>query len=80
MGLDKALEIAKEIERIALENNIPVNELIEKYKKAHSLDTTKENELMNKTNEIIPPGLDLGNGEIYVIETGETIRRVEDGF
>lgn len=45
-----AIEAAKEIEKISLENNISVLEIIEEYKKAHSLtDQDKVNEA-NKTN------------------------------
>lgn len=35
--MDKALEAAKEIAKIAQENNVPVQELINQYKKAYSL-------------------------------------------
>ena len=38
------LDAAEEIEKIALENNISVHDLIEQYKKAYSLtDQDKEN-------------------------------------
>lgn len=71
--MDKAFEMAKELARIALESNIPVQDLIEEYKKVHSLATTQENEPTKTIEDIIPPGADLDNGEIYDIETGVTI-------
>ena len=46
---NKELEIAKEIEEIALRHNVSVERLIEEYKKAHSLATTQENEPIQKT-------------------------------
>ncbi|MBD7914521.1 hypothetical protein H9660_05130 [Clostridium sp. Sa3CUN1] len=76
---NKELEIAKEIEEIALRHNVSVERLIEEYKKAHSLATTQENEhCKNNVNDILPLEADLDNGEIYDIETGVTIRRLED--
>lgn len=47
--MDKALEIAKEIEEIALRHNVSVERLIEEYKKAHSQATTQGNEQIQKT-------------------------------
>lgn len=51
-----AIEAAKEIEKISLENNISVLEIIEEYKKAHSLtDQSKsyEHDIEN-FKDIIP--------------------------
>lgn len=76
---NKELEIAKEIEEIALRHNVSVERLIEEYKKAHSLATTQENEhSKNNVNDILTDKVDIDNGEIYDIETGVTIRRLED--
>jgi hypothetical protein len=77
--MDKALEVAKEIERIALEHNISLQDLIEQYKKAHSPATKQGNEPNTKTTScIIADTEDIDNGEIYDIGTGVTIRRLED--
>ncbi|MGG7057565.1 hypothetical protein ACQPUZ_04635 [Clostridium tertium] len=74
---NRELEIAKEIEEIALAHNISTLELIEQYKKAQSLTDQDKGKEHNKTiNDIIPLGIDLDNGEIYDIETGQTIREL----
>lgn len=70
--MDK-LEIAKEIENIALESNISILELIEHYKKALSLATTQEKEQTNNISNILTDNYDLDNNEIYDIKTGQTI-------
>lgn len=70
--MDK-LEIAKEIENIALESNISILELIEHYKKALSLATTQEKEHTNNISNILTDNYDLDNNEIYDIKTGQTI-------
>lgn len=70
--MDK-LEIAKEIQNIALESNVSILELIEHYKKALSLATTQEKEHINNINNILTDNYDLDNNEIYDIKTGQTI-------
>lgn len=70
--MDK-LEIAKEIEKIALESNISILELTEHYKKALSLATTQEKEQTNNISNILTDNYDLDNNEIYDIKTGQTI-------
>lgn len=70
--MDK-LEIAKEIEKIALESNISILELTEHYKKALSLATTQEKEQTNNISNILTDNYDLDNNEIYDINTGQTI-------
>lgn len=54
--MDKvSLEAAKEIEKIAIDNNISVHDLIEQYKKAYSLtDQDKENTHNIRNKYIIP--------------------------
>lgn len=52
--INRELEIAKEIEQIALEHNISVNDLLEQYKKAHnSTDQSKSYELSKIINDSI---------------------------
>lgn len=46
--MDEDLEVAKEIEEIALDNNITALELIEMYKKAQSLATKQGKEPIQK--------------------------------
>lgn len=71
--MDK-LEIAKEIQNIALESNISILELTEHYKKALSLATTQEKEhIKNNISNILTDEYDLDNNEIYDIKTGQTI-------
>ena len=71
---NKELEIAKEIEEIALRHNVSPEKLIEEYKKAHSLATTQENEPNIKIlNDILTDKIDVDNGEICDKKTGETI-------
>ena len=71
---NKELKIAREIERIALENNISVQYLIEQYKKAQSPATKQGKELTKTINDIIPPGTDIDNGQVYIKETGEVLK------
>ncbi|MGG7144925.1 hypothetical protein ACQPVP_15900 [Clostridium nigeriense] len=72
---NRELEIAKEIEEIALAHNISTLELIEQYKKAHnSTDQSKSYELNKTINDIIPPGTDIDNDQIYIKETGEVLK------
>ena len=71
--MDKALEVAKEIEQIALENNISVNDLLEQYKKAQSLATTQGKEPNIKIlNDILSDKVEIDNYGVYD-ETGENI-------
>ena len=51
--MDKDLEVAKEIEEIALEQNISAKVLIEEYKKALSQATTQGKEHNKTFNESI---------------------------
>lgn len=80
--MDKALEMAKEVERIYVEKKDykeAYREVIEQYKKAHnSTDQSKSYEHNKTINDIIPLEADIDNGEIYDIGTGVTIRRLED--
>lgn len=75
---DKALELSKEIEVTALETNLNINAatrlVAEQYKKAQS-PATKQGKEHNKTfNDIIPPGTDIDNEQVYIKETGEIFK------
>lgn len=60
---DIALEAAKEIEKIAIDNNISVHDLIEQYKKAYSLtDQDKENTHNIRNKYIIPQKVGVNHG------------------
>lgn len=79
--MNKALEVAKEVENIKLNTDIDISTedmaklVSEQYKKAHnSTDQSKSYELSKTINISIPPGTDLDNGEIYDKKTGETIK------
>ena len=51
-------------------------EAIEKIKALHSTDQDKSKGLDKNINEIIPPGTDIDNGEVYREDTGVTIREL----
>lgn len=72
--VNKELEMAKEIVKIAQENNVSVQELIEQYKKVHnSTDQSKSYEHMKFDRGIISNLEDIDNGYTYNLETGQTI-------
>ena len=76
---EEALKLSKEVARLVLDKNLTIREaeriVLEKYKKAHSLtDQSIENKHTKTFNDIIPPGTDIDNNEIYDIESGQTIR------
>ncbi|XZH20804.1 hypothetical protein ACSW87_04850 [Clostridium perfringens] len=56
----------------------PLNVLIEEEIKRECIGTDQSNQCTQefKLNHILPPGIDLDNGEIYDIETGETIKEL----
>ncbi|MGG7215397.1 hypothetical protein ACQPUY_17635, partial [Clostridium nigeriense] len=72
--------MAKEVARIypkKKDYKEAYREVVEQYKKAHnSTDQSKSYEHNKRINDIIPLGIDLDNGEIYDIETGQTIREL----
>ncbi len=77
---DKALELAREIEKVKedmtkqLNVNAVTRLLAEQYKKAQS-PVTKQGKEHNKTfNDIIPPGTDIDNDQVYIEETGEIFK------
>lgn len=53
-----------------------INEEVEKIKGCNPTDQSKgDNPKINKIiNDIIPPGTDLDNDQLYDLESGETIR------
>ena len=75
---EKALELSKEIEVAALETNLNTNAairlVVEQYKKSCSLPTSKRNNDTKTTNYIISDDEDIDNGEVYNIESGQTIK------
>ena len=52
----------------------PLSNLIEEEIKRECIGTDQSNQCTQEINlkDILPPGMDLDNGEIYDIETGET--------
>lgn len=74
--MDK-LEIAKEAVNLYFEEEITVKKAIEKSKRM-CLGTDQSNQSTNETifKNILPPKTDLDNGEVYDINTGETIREL----
>lgn len=63
-----AIEAAKEIAKIAQENNVDVHNLIEQYKKAHNFtDQSKsyEHDIEN-FKDIIPLGTDIDNKDLTI--------------
>lgn len=55
------------------ESGTSCKEAIEKVK-AQYPNTTKDKGLDKNINEIIPPGTDIDNGEVYREDTGTTIK------
>lgn len=77
---DKALELAREIEKVKEDMNKQLNVnavtrlVVEQYKKAQS-PATKQGKEHNKIfNDIIPPGTDIDNDQVYIEETGEIFK------
>lgn len=77
---EKALELSKEIEAAALETNLNIKAaerlVLEQYKKALSLATTQGKEHNKTFNDIITDDEDIDNGEIYRMDSGQTIREL----
>ncbi len=80
---DKALELAREVEKVKedmtkqLNVNAVTRPVAEQYKKAHySTDQSKSYEYLKTFNDIITDKEDIDNGEIYDISTGQTIREM----
>lgn len=77
---NKELEIAKEVENIKLNTDINIStedmaKLVSgQYKKAQSLATKQGKEQDKITNDIIPPGTDIDNDQVYIKETGEIFK------
>ncbi|MGG7059870.1 hypothetical protein ACQPUZ_16515 [Clostridium tertium] len=76
--VNKELEMAKEVARIypkKKDYKEAYREVVEQYKKAHnSTDQSKSYELNKTINDIIPPGTDIDNDQIYIKETGEVLK------
>lgn len=74
------LDMAKEVDllmREGLSYEAALRQVKEMYEKAHSLtDQSIENEPIKPLNKIIPLGTDLDNGEIYNLETGQTVKEL----
>ncbi|EGT0690160.1 hypothetical protein N2W37_000772 [Clostridium perfringens] len=78
------LELAKKIienvqERLSkLTINKSLNFLIEEEIKREYQGTDQSSQGTQEINlkDILPPGMDLDNGEIYDIETGETVKEL----
>lgn len=51
-----------------------LSEELEKEIAHYSTDKSKSYEHTKTINDIIPLGIDIDNGEIYDIETGETVK------
>ena len=56
------------------ESGTSYKEAIEKVKALHSTDQDKSKEHNEYFENIIPPGTDIDNGEVYNLSTGETIK------
>lgn len=56
----------------------PLNVLIEEEIKRECQDTDQSSQDTQEINlkDILPPGMDLDNGEIYDIGTGETVKEL----
>jgi hypothetical protein len=77
---EKALELSKEIETAALETNLNIKAaerlVLEQYKKTLSLATTQGKEHNKTFNDIITDDEDIDNGEIYRMDSGQTLREL----
>lgn len=62
-----------ELVTMYVEAGASYKEAIEKVK-AQYPNTTKDKGLDKNINEIIPPGTDIDNGEVYREDTGTTIK------
>ena len=77
---DIKLDMAKEVDllmREGLSYQAALRQVKEMYEKAHSLcDQTKENEHEQSFNDIIAENEDIDNGDIYNLETGQTVKEL----
>lgn len=69
-------KVQKQLESLKVDINL--NILIEEEIKRECIGTDQSNQCTQEINlkDILPPGMDLDNGEIYDIETGETVKEV----
>lgn len=79
--VNKELEMAKEVARIYPEKKgykEAYREVVEQYKEAHnSTDQSKSYEhSKNNLKDILTDKVGIDNGDIYDIETGQTIREL----
>lgn len=74
------LDMSKEVDllmREGLSYEAALRQVKEMYKKAHSLtDQSIENERLKTFNDIIADKEDIDNGDIFNIETGQTVREL----
>ena len=74
------LEMAKEVERLVLEGmkfEEAYYTTLEIYKETrNTADQSNSYENKKTFNDIIPPGTDLDNGEVYNESTGETVKEL----
>ncbi len=69
-------KVQKQLESLKVDINL--NILIEEEIKRECIGTDQSNQCTQEINlkDILPPGMDLDNGEIYDIETGETVKEL----
>ena len=70
MGIEDKVKLAV----MYYESGTSCKEAIEKVKALNSTDQDKSKGLDKNINEIIPPGTDIDNGEVYREDTGVTIK------
>lgn len=70
MGIEDKVELTV----MYYESGTSCKEAIEKVKALNSTDQDKSKGLDKNINEIIPPGTDIDNGEVYREDTGVTIK------
>ncbi|MCR6515329.1 hypothetical protein M4I33_10665 [Clostridium sp. LY3-2] len=74
---DIALELAIAVAEVSENKNRfrqNLNQAKELYKKYLGTDQSNQDTINKNLKVILPPGIDLDKGEIYDIETGETIK------
>ena len=55
-----------------------IQEELEKEKNLSETDQSKQIDSKNNLNNILPPGVDLDNGQVFSEETGDTLGEIEE--
>lgn len=77
--VNKILPIVQDrMEKTGEDYKVLIKEELEKEKNLSETDQSKQIDSKNNLNNILPPGVDLDNGQVFSEETGDTLGDVEE--